>query len=90
MKQANFEKNKFLGIVLFLLVFAIGIGYAILTETLTISNTVNYDSMKWNIGFTSTSDNGGSKTSIPSISSDKKSINISCDLGTTVSSETIL
>ena len=73
-----------------LLILGIGIGYAVLSERLTIDNTISYDSMKWDIGFTAASNNGGSITSVPSISSDKKSITISCDLGTSTKSETCI
>lgn len=46
--------------------------------------------MKWDIGFASATDNGGTITSIPTISSDKKSITISCNIGTSTNSETCI
>ena len=90
MNKYNQSKHNFYFIIVILFVLGIGIGYAVLSERLTIDNTISYDSMKWDIGFTSTSDNGGSVTSIPTISSDKKSITISCDLGTSTKSETCI
>ena len=90
MNRYNQAKHNFYFIIVMLLILGIGIGYAVLSERLTIDNTISYDSMKWDIGFTATSDNGGSVTSIPSISSNKKSITISCNLGTSTKSETCI
>ena len=56
MHRSNNEKSKFIFMVLILLVLGIGIGYAVLSERLTVSNYVNYGSMKWDIGFTSVQD----------------------------------
>ena len=90
MNRYNLAKHNFYLIIVMLLILGIGIGYAVLSERLTIDNTISYDSMKWDIGFTAASNNGGSITSVPSISSDKKSITISCDLGTSTKSETCI
>jgi hypothetical protein len=51
MHRSNNEKSKFIFMVLILLVLGIGIGYAVLSERLTVSNYVNYGSMKWDVGF---------------------------------------
>ena len=56
MRRRNNEKNKFIVLILMLFVLAVGIGYAVLTEKLTINNTISYDSMKWDVGFTATED----------------------------------
>ena len=90
MKRNKQNKNTFIATILFLLALIIGIGYAILTETLTISNTVNYDSMKWNVGYAEAINNGGTVEASPEISSDKKTMTISCDLGLSVKSETCI
>lgn len=90
MNRYNLAKHNFYLIIVMLLILGIGIGYAVLSERLTIDNTISYDSMKWDIGFTAASNNGGSVTSTPSISSDKKSITISCDIGTSTKSETCI
>ena len=52
-KQA---KHNFYFTIVMLFVLSIGIGYAVLSERLTIDNTISYDSMKWDIGFTSAED----------------------------------
>ena len=56
-KKNNKNKNKqinknLLWLVLLLCFIGLGIGYAILTEQLTINNTVSYDAMKWDISYT--------------------------------------
>lgn len=56
MRRRNNEKNKFIVLILMLFVLAVGIGYAVLSERLTIDNTISYDSMKWDVGFTSAED----------------------------------
>lgn len=88
MKRYSQSKKKFYFILIMLFILSIGIGYAVLTEKLTIYNTVSYNSMKWDIGFSSASDNGGSVTAVPTISSNKKSLSIACDIGTSTEPET--
>ena len=56
MRRRNKERNKFIVLILMLFVLVVGIGYAVLTEQLTIYNTISYDSMKWDVGFTSAED----------------------------------
>ena len=56
MRLCNKDKNRLLILLLMLIVLCIGVGYAILTQQLTINNTVFYDSMKWDVGFTSAVD----------------------------------
>ena len=90
MQRYNKQKRSYCFILILLLMLSIGLGYAVLSERLTIYNNVSYDSMKWDVGFTSAVDNGGSVTSIPSISSDKKSISILCDIGISTSLETCI
>ena len=64
------DKRNLLLLFLLLFAFGIGLGYAVLSQQLQITNTVKYDSMKWNVGFDSAVDNGGSVNSNSEISSD--------------------
>ena len=89
-RQEKKEKNKFLLILLLLLTFGVGLGYAVLSEKLSINNTVNYGSMKWNVGFTEATNNGGTVTASTSVSTDKKTVTVACDLGTSIKSETCI
>ena len=89
-RQEKKEKNKFLLILLLLLTFGVGLGYAVLSERLSINNTINYGTMKWNVGFTEAANNGGTITASPSVSSDKKTVTVACDLGTSTKSETCI
>ena len=50
------EKNNLILLLVILFVLTVGIGYAVLTEQLTINNTISYDSMKWDVGFTAAED----------------------------------
>lgn len=84
------DKNKILLLLLFLVSFGLGLGYAVLTQQLSITNTVNYGSMKWNVGFNTASDDGGSVTASPVVSDDKKTLSITCDLGTSVEAKTCI
>jgi hypothetical protein len=92
----NYNKKKFLLMVLLLFVIGLGIGYAILTQQLTINNTVNYGSMKWNVGFVNAYDATDEIASLyedgdefvnelvpvdVSLSDDKKTLNITGDFG---------
>ena len=89
-KQEKNDKNKLALLLLLILTFGIGLGYAVLSQQLSITNTVNYGSMKWNIGFTDAANHGGSITASPTVSTDKKTITIGCDLGTSTKSETCI
>ena len=84
------EKKKLYILILLLLTMTIGIGYAILSETLKINSTIEYNTMTWNVGFESAIDGGGTVESNPTISSDKKNVTISCNLGTSTASETCI
>lgn len=88
-KNKKSKKNLLL-LLLLLFGFGIGLGYAVLSQQLNITNTVNYDSMKWNVGFAEAINNGGTVEASPEISSDKKTMTISCDLGLSVKSETCI
>ena len=84
------DKKKLLLLLLLLLIFVVGIGYAVLSQNLKIEGEVNYGSMKWNVGFTTAADNGGTVEATSSVSADKKSVTVSCDLGTSTESETCI
>lgn len=90
MKTYKQNNNKTIILLLILFAIGLGIGYAVLTEKLTIDSSVEYNSMKWNVGFVSATDGGGSITTTPSISQDKKTITITCNLGTSTKSETCI
>ena len=85
--RKNYNKKNFLLMVLLLFVIGLGIGYAILTEQLSINNTINYETMKWDVGFTEIVD--VSQYNPPEdvilanveISQDKKSLSVACDIG---------
>ena len=86
MERRN-NKKKFIFMLVFLLMIGLSIGYAVLTQQLTIDNTISYDSMKWDVGFTEVVDL--SQYNPPEnfilanveISQDKKSISVACDIG---------
>lgn len=88
-KRKN-EKKRTSVLIILLLVLALGIGYALLNESLKINSSVNYDTIKWDVGFYSTSDGGGTVKSQPSVSSDKKTLTISCEVGTSTGQETCI
>ena len=52
MKRNKKNKRKLTAIVVLLIVFMFGIGYAVLTQKLQIGGNVNYGTIKWNVGFT--------------------------------------
>ena len=85
--KKNYNKKKFLLMVLLLFVVGLGIGYAILTEQLSINNTINYGTMKWDVGFTEIVDlsqyNPPEDVILANveISQDKKSLSVACDIG---------
>ena len=90
MRKNKEEKKKLLILIMFLLTLGLGIGYSVLSELLTINNYVNYGAISWDVGFATATDGGGTVTSTSSISSDKKTIAITCDIGVSTSSETCL
>ncbi len=83
------KKNIYIPILM-LLAVGLGLGYAILTEKLSITNTVHYGAISWDVGFSETSDGGGTVTAAPAISQDKKTITVTCNLGTSTKSETCI
>lgn len=89
-RNSKREIKKTIIYICLLLTLSLSIGYAVLTEQLKLNGTVNYGAMAWDVGFTTVEDGGGTITSSPSISQDKKSITISCDVGTSTSSETCI
>ena len=84
------EKKKFYLLILLLLLLFFGIGYAILSERLTMKGTVDYDTMNWNVGFYNAVDGGGTVLSNASISTDKKTITLTCNVGSSTLSETCI
>ena len=75
------RKRKFHVVCIILLVLFVGIGYAFLTQQLTLENTISYDSMKWEVGFSEVVDHGGTKPSTGNIIDKGKAITVSCDIG---------
>ena len=90
MKKNKKTKTKFFVTLAILFILSIGIGYAALTQKLTISHSVTINEMKWDVGFSSVSDNGGTILSESTISTDKKSITVTCDFGLSTSEETCI
>ena len=90
MNQYKSAKQNFYFIIALLCILSIGIGYAALTENLNVDQAINYVSMKWDVGFIEASDNGGTITSTSTISDDKKSISINCNIGMTSESQTCI
>lgn len=88
--QSKENKKSLYFMLLLLLVFGIGLGYAVLTEQLLIDNTVKYGSMKWNVGFTDVDGTLGTVDAVASLSADKKTITVTCDLGLSTASETCI
>ena len=88
MKRNRKTKRKLFITLVMLSILSIGLGYAIFTETLTISNSVAISEMKWDVGFSSVADNGGSVLSDSSISSDGKTLTVMCDFGSHTDQET--
>lgn len=89
-EQSKKNNRKLFFMLMLLLAFGIGLGYAVLTEQLSINNTVKYGSMKWNVGFVEVDGTLGSVTAVPSLSTDKKTITVTCDLGISSASETCI
>jgi hypothetical protein len=92
MNRYNQSKHNFYFRIVVLFILGIGIGYAVLSERLTVSNFVNYGSMKWDVGFGEVIDGSAYSFIVPDIygdviiSSDKKSLSVSCDIGSRTSS----
>ena len=89
-KNNKNEKKKLVLWLFILLALGLGLGYAVLTQKLDLDGTVNYGAMAWDVGFSSATDGGGSITSTPVISTDKKTITVSCNVGTSTKSETCI
>ena len=89
-KRLVLERRKLISLICLLLAVTIGIGYAVLSQQLKVNGSVNYDTMAWDVGFSAAYDGGGTVSSNPEVSSDKKSISISCDLGTSLAQETCI
>lgn len=89
-RRNNFEKNKMIIGLCLLLALGIGLGYAVLTEQLKLTGSANYNAMAWEVGFSEASDGNGSVLAVPTISPDKKTISVTCDLGTSTKAETCI
>lgn len=84
------EKKKLYTLIGFLLTISLGLGYAILNDKLTINSTLNYGAITWDVGFSSAFDGDGTIVATPTISEDKRSITVSCDVGTSLNPETCI
>lgn len=89
-KNNYFEKKKTVIWMCLLLVLGLAIGYAVLTQRLSVDGTVNYGAISWDVGFSKVSDGGGTVLVSPILSDDKKSITLSCNVGTSTESETCI
>jgi hypothetical protein len=89
-RKNKFEKKKTIVWICLLFALSLGIGYAILAEKLELNSSVNYGAMSFDVGFTTAEDGGGSVTSSPSVSTDKKSVTVTCNIGTSTKSETCI
>ena len=90
MRRVNHEKSKLIGTILFLLTFFVGIGYAALTEQISVDQAINFGTMKWDVGFISAADLNGTAPSVSTISSDKTTLNIDCNISSTTEAQTCL
>ena len=73
--KKNRKPKKYLKLLLIILiVLTLGIGYAILTQKLIIGGNLIYGTIKWDVGYKVATDGGGTVSSNPSISNDKKTI----------------
>lgn len=81
MKKYKKHKHKLYYLIIILLILCIGIGYAVLNETLTISNGIVLNEMKWDVGFSKIEDNSGDVKAEAEISNDGKTITVYCDFG---------
>lgn len=90
MKKVSLYKRKLYFTIAILFIICMGIGYAILSERLSVDTSISYSEMKWDVGFDqvielNSADYNNSLIANTSISSDKKSISLSCDLGSNTS-----
>ena len=90
MKRYNKSKNKMYLSILTLLILFLGIGYSVLTEQLSIHNTINYNSMNWEIKFSKVVDNGGTIQTTGEIINEGQTVKIQCNLGKKTTSETCI
>lgn len=90
MRRNKKQKKSFVVTLCLLLTMVLGIGYAVLSQQLSINGGLEYGTMKWDVGFKSVTDGGGTINSNPVIASDKKSITITCDIGISTASETCI
>ena len=90
MKREKKEKKKILVLICLLFIFGLGLGYAVLSEQLTLNSSVNYETMKWSVGFSASSNGSGTVAATTSVSEDKKTLTITCNLGTSTSAETCI
>ena len=88
MRRYKNQKFKLFLVLAILLVLGIGIGYSVLTEKLDVDSSVAINEMKWDIGFSSSEDNGGSILSESSISEDGKTLTVICDFGSNTKQNT--
>ena len=84
------EKKKLVLWIFILLALGLGLGYAILSEQLKLNGSVNYGAMAWDVGFTTAVDGGGSIEAVPVVSTDRKNVTVSCNVGTSTKSETCI
>ena len=90
-KKDNKKENKKLIVgVIALLVIALGIGYAVLSQRLKVEGNVNYDTMAWDVGFNRVSDGNGTINANPVVSEDQKTVTITCNLEKSLNSETCI
>lgn len=90
MIKYKMRKRNFYLLLVVLFVVSVGIGYSALTQQLKIDNTVSYDAMKWDVGFSSVTPVQwveGSVLPSVTVSEDKKTIYIDCDFGSSTSSK---
>ena len=71
--------NKhFRSLILLILILTLGLGYAVLTQRLSIGANISYPAIKKDIGFSSATDNSGGFPSYSTISENKKTLEIIC------------
>ena len=90
MRRNKKQKKSFVVTLCLLITVVLGIGYAVLSQQLSINGGLEYGTMKWDVGFSSATNGGGTINSNPTIADDKKSITITCDIGTSTASETCI
>ena len=82
MNRYKKQQQNFYFILSFLLILGLGIGYALLSEKLTLSNSISLSEMKWDVGFSNVEDNGSTISTTAEITNNGKSITVICDIGT--------